>query len=215
MERSNNNSYPKTRQKSHRSQLLPTNFTDEHNVLANGKGSKASPKMVSREVSSMSLHHQIPKRIPATPFHLRSLNQPRNRDYQQRLPAVCLDKVYHILWRYRSLKLLQMHEIKNDNFNFIKNFPHTRTIQVRLVNDFSSSRIIEKGVPQGSVLSVSLFLIAINDVMTNSSDQVKEFLFPDELTIIYRGRNPHIVQTLLQNSLQKWSLNTGFMFLGS
>ena len=114
---------------------------------------------------------------------------------QQKLTAVCLDieKVYHIVWRYRSLKLLQMHEIKNNTFNFIKNFPHTRTIQVRLANHLPSSRIIENSVLQGSVLSVSLFLIAINDVMTNSSKQVKGYLFPDELTIICRRRNPLIV----------------------
>ena len=118
---------------------------------------------------------------------------------QQKLTAVCLDieKVHHNVWRYRSLKLLQTHGIKNNTFNFIKNFSHTRTIQVRLENHLSSSRIIENGVPQGSVLSVSLFLIAINDVMTNSSIQVKGTLFPDELTIICRGRNPLIVQTLL------------------
>ena len=111
---------------------------------------------------------------------------------QQKLTAVCLDieKVYHIVCRYRSLKLLQ-------NLQLHQNFPHTRTIQVRLANHLSSSRIIENGVPQGSVLSVSLFLIAINDVMTNTSNQVKGYLFPDELTIICRGRNPLIVQTLL------------------
>ena len=51
--------------------------------------------------------------------------------------------------------------------------------------------------------------------MTNSFNQVTGFFFPHELTIICRGRNPHIVQTLLENSLQKWSLNTGFMFFGS
>ena len=118
---------------------------------------------------------------------------------QQKLTAVCLDieKVYHIVWRYRSFKLLQMHGIKSNTFNFTKNYPHTRTIQVRLANHLSSSRIIENGVPQESVLSASLFLRAINYVMTNSSNQVKGFLFPDELTIICRGRNPLIVQTLL------------------
>ena len=45
---------------------------------------------------------------------------------QQKLTAVCLDieKVYHIVWRQRSLKRLQMHGTRNDTFNFIKNFPH-------------------------------------------------------------------------------------------
>ena len=177
--------------------MLPANFTDEHNVLANGKDNKPSPTAVSREVSSISLDHQIPMRLPATPF-LRSLNPETEIQEifanQQKLTAVCLDieKVYHIVWTYRSLKLLQMYGIKNNTFNFIKNFPHTRTVQVRVANHLSSSRIIEN-VPQGSVLSVSLFLIAINDVMTNSSKQVKGYLFPDELTIICRGRNPLIV----------------------
>ena len=82
-----------------------------------------------------------------------------------------------------------MQGIKNNIFNFIKNFLHTRTIQVKIAYHLSSSRIIENSVPQESVLSVSLFLIAINDVMTNLSNLVKGFLFVDDLTIICRGRN--------------------------
>ena len=77
----------------------------------------------------------------------------------------------------------------------------------------SLSRTIENNVPQGSVLSVSLFFIAINDVMTNLSlNPVKEFLFADDLTIICRGENQRTAQTLLQNSknnrLSKPQLNT-------
>ena len=138
---------------------------------------------------------------------------------QQQLTAACLDieKAYNMVWRYRILKILQMHGIKNNIFNFIKNFLHTWTIQVRIANHLSSSRIIENGVPQRSVLSISLLLLAINDVMTNLFNLVKGFLFADDFAIC-KGRNPLTAQTLLQNSLnnlQKWSLNTGFKFSSS
>ena len=68
--------------------------------------------------------------------------------------------------------------------------PPYKAIQIRIANYLFSSRIIENGVPQESVLSVSLFLLAINDAMTNLSNLVKGFLFADDLTIICRGKNP-------------------------
>ena len=102
---------------------------------------------------------------------------------QQHLSAVCLDieKAYDMVWKHRILKILQKYGIINNIFNFIKNFLYSRTIQVRVAKSLSSPRTIENGVPQGSVLSVSLFLIAINYVMTNLSEPIKGFLFADDL----------------------------------
>ena len=156
-------------------------------------------------------HHLITKfqsgfrQFHSTYDHLINLDTEIQEAFanQQQLVALCFDieKAYNMVWRHRILKILQMHGIKNSIFNFIKNFLHTRTIQVRIANHLSSPRIIENGVLQGSVLSVSLFLLAINDVMTNLSNPVKRFLFADDFTIICRGRNPLIAQTLLQNGL--------------
>ena len=110
---------------------------------------------------------------------------------KQHVIAVCLDieNVYDMVWRSRILKVLQ-------NLNFISNFLSTRVIEVR-VNTFSPPKILENGVSQGSVLSVSIFLIAINDIFVFITNSVMGLLFADDLTLVCKGKNPHTTQILL------------------
>ncbi|XP_076620013.1 uncharacterized protein LOC143341179 [Colletes latitarsis] len=135
----------------------------------------------------------------------------------QYVTAVCLDieKAYDMVWRNRILRILQNFGLYGNILNFISNFLSIRTIQVRANNVLSTTKILENGVPQGSVLSVSLFLIAINDILDNIPIPVKGLLFADDLTLLCKGRNLHTIQIQLQEALdklQKWSLSTGFKF---
>ncbi|XP_078051512.1 uncharacterized protein LOC144477652 [Augochlora pura] len=100
-------------------------------------------------------------------------------------------------WRNRIVIILQKHGLKGNILIFLTK----RLIQVRTNNTLSTTKIVENGVPQGSVLSVSLFLIAINDILDSVSNPVKGLLYADDLTLICRGTNPHIIQTLLQETL--------------
>ena len=49
-------------------------------------------------------------------------------------------------------------------FNFINSFLSRRTFQVRLGSSLSTTKTLENGIPQSSVLSLILFTIAINDL---------------------------------------------------
>ena len=82
------------------------------------------------------------------------------------LLAVCLDleKAYDLVWRKRILQILTQHNITGNIFHFIKNFLTNRNIKVRVKNQLSDEIQIDNGVPQGSVISVTLFLLAINDI---------------------------------------------------
>ena len=98
---------------------------------------------------------------------------------------------------------------------FIKNFLQKRLIQVR-VNGFLSKQIIfENGVPQGSVLSVTLFLISFNDITGCIPRPIKKSIFADDLTIYCSGKDIKTIQKLVQsclNELQKWTNKKGFKF---
>ena len=48
--------------------------------------------------------------------------------------------------------------------NFISNFLHNRSFKVRVGSTFSDSHPQEMGVPQGSILSVTLFSVKINSI---------------------------------------------------
>lgn len=47
---------------------------------------------------------------------------------------------------------------------FIKNFLSYRTFRVRVNGNLSTKQCQENGTPQGSVISPTLFLIAINNI---------------------------------------------------
>lgn len=91
-------------------------------------------------------------------------------------------------------------------FIFLNNFLKNRTIQVKAHNEFSATYQIENGVPQGSVISVTMFLTAINDIFNN---------IPNDCYIYCSGNNIRTTTEILQislNSLQNWSKETDFIF---
>lgn len=92
-----------------------------------------------------------------------------------------------------------------------------RTFKTIIGNIKSRSFTQENGVPQGSVLSVTLFLIAINTISTvlKPNGRVKFIMFANDSAIYISGPNIVVTHRLLQktiNEIHKWSLSTGFTF---
>lgn len=134
--------------------------------------------------------------------------------------SYCIDikKAFEMVWRERVITLLQNASIDGHMLEFIKNFLRERFIQVKANGILSTCLPIKNGVPQGPVLSVTLFLVAINDIVKNINLPVKCCLFADDLTIFCTGKNYKITQEILQkslNKLQTWSTTTGFNFSAS
>ena len=86
-------------------------------------------------------------------------------------------------------------------FSFIKNFLTNRTIQDRVGNEISSSRLLQNGTAQGSVISPLLFLLMINDL----PDNVESSLFADDSCIFKSGRNLDVILKAIQDNLNKVS----------
>jgi len=61
----------------------------------------------------------------------------------------------------------------------------------------------EIGVPQGSILSVTLFALKINSIVKILSPGVECFLYVDDLLMCYHSRFIHIIGRHLQRSLNK------------
>jgi len=49
-------------------------------------------------------------------------------------------------------------------FQFLQNFLKYLTIQIRYLTELSKLHQTENGFPQGTVISVTIFLLAINDI---------------------------------------------------
>jgi hypothetical protein len=59
------------------------------------------------------------------------------------------------------LKTVKTWKINGRLLGFTKNFMNDYTLRVAIGNTMSSFKNIENGVPQGAVLSVTLFLVAM------------------------------------------------------
>ena len=84
------------------------------------------------------------------------------------------------------------------------------------MNDTLSERKVqEMGVPRGSILSVTLFNITINDIMKCLNPVVDRSLYVDDFFIRYRSKNIHMIKCQLQQYLNKingWTIKNGFKF---
>ena len=88
-------------------------------------------------------------------------------------------------------------------------------IQVKLGGTISSPRVLVNGVPQGAVLSPTLFNVAINDIIDNITSPIRCGLFADDFYVALPCSNVSLGEHLLQetlNKLLKWSTENGFQF---
>ena len=104
------------------------------------------------------------------------------------------DKVPH----QRLLSKLKAYGIRSKMFDWIKNFLSGRKQRVAVRGSYSNWTDVISGVPQGSVLGPTLFIIYVNDL----PDYVQSFLglFADD-TKIYRPITSPIDISLLQQDL--------------
>ena len=120
------------------------------------------------------------------------------------------EKAYDMVWRKGVLYKLNQLGLDGNIFNWINAFLQDRSIQVRIGTTLSDNFTVENGLPQGSVLSPILFLIAINDL---APENVKYSLFADDTAIWKTGKNIKHIQKQIQRALdeiQDWCNRWGF-----
>ncbi|GBN27805.1 RNA-directed DNA polymerase from mobile element jockey [Araneus ventricosus] len=126
---------------------------------------------------------------------------------------VHIEKAYDRTWRYGILKDLYDFNLRGNLPIFIQKFLAFRKFQVRVGSELSDFYVQEEGVPQGSVLSVTLFNLKINNILNQIPQSVKAYLYVDDLYISCTGNHMNFIERQLQNavnSIQKWSIMNGF-----
>ena len=97
---------------------------------------------------------------------------------------------------------------------FIGKFLSDRTFQVHL-GTILSDKIFhqEEGVPQGAILSTTLFNVKINNLVKQVDPGFECSLYVDDFVIMYKSPTIDAIQRKLQytiNRLEKWTLQNGF-----
>jgi len=126
-----------------------------------------------------------------------------------------LCKAYDTAWRHGVMLKLKQYGIRGHLLFFMHNFLNNRSIRVRINEAMSSEKHTTEGIPQGSVLSCTCFLIAINDIVNNLPVSVHRAVYVDDLAIFVSGKRPDALKRQLQialNALESWTRKTGFSF---
>ena len=129
-----------------------------------------------------------------------------------------LEKAYDTAWRYGILKVLHNIGLRGELPLFIKAFLENRYFRVRIGNTLSDLKIQEEGVPQGSVLSVTLFALAINGIASVIPHDVMFTLFVDDLSLSFAAAKMSVAERKLQLTIDKvveWAAERGFRFSSS
>ena len=126
-----------------------------------------------------------------------------------------LEKAYDTCWKFHILQELKKFKMHGNLPIFVKNFLENRTVHVNAGKEKSDHFPLDMGIPQGSALSGTLFLIAINPILSKLSPQVYKSLFIDDCRISVSAYDLQSAKTNLQfalNQLQNWCCKTGFSF---
>ena len=126
-----------------------------------------------------------------------------------------LEKAYDTTWKYHILHQLRFLGINGNMAVFIQSFLSHRSFRVRVSSVISSSFTQFEGVPQGSVLSTTLFLIAVNDIVSTLPPGVRSSLYVDDLAIYSSGSSLPTLHALIQSAVSavsSWATSHGFRF---
>ena len=97
--------------------------------------------------------------------------------------------------------LFEIYGFRGNFLLFLESYLKDRKQFVDYNNEYSSLKLVDIGVPQGSVLGPRLFLLYINDlplVLKNGN----AVLFADDTTIVSSSKGPKFQQDL--NNVQEW-----------
>ncbi|XP_055633106.1 uncharacterized protein LOC129773517 [Toxorhynchites rutilus septentrionalis] len=96
-----------------------------------------------------------------------ALNAARAENLHTELDALHISKAYNRAWTPAILQQLNSWGIADHTIHFVKGFSSLRSFRVMIGNEKSREFAEETGVPQGSVLAVTLFLIKMNSIFEN------------------------------------------------
>ncbi|GBN39928.1 hypothetical protein AVEN_21763-1 [Araneus ventricosus] len=114
-----------------------------------------------------------------------------------------IEKAYDRTWRYGILLTLFNFGFRGNLPIFLRNFLSHRTFRVRMGNFYSNHFIQTEGVPQGSVLSVTLFIIHLSQILNFLPSYVHGSLYVDDLQISCQGSNMNMIERQLQHAVNK------------
>lgn len=122
-----------------------------------------------------------------------------------------LSKAFDTISHVKLIQKLEKIGITDKELNFFKSYLNGRKQQVKIQNTLSDQRSTDYGIPQGSVLGPTLFLLYINN-FCNLEIQGKIVSFADDTVLLFEDNNwPAVFKKAQRNIyfVKKWlDINT-------
>ncbi|KAK3877974.1 hypothetical protein Pcinc_017376 [Petrolisthes cinctipes] len=126
-----------------------------------------------------------------------------------------LEKAYDTTRQYGILQQLHLYGLRGRLPRFLKEFLSGRSFSVRVGTTHSASVAQEEGVPQGSVLCVTLFAVAINAIASSLPDGIANSIYVDDLAVWVAASRMPVAERRMQLALDRvsrWTGSHGFRF---
>jgi hypothetical protein len=104
---------------------------------------------------------------------------------------------YDMVWKRGILRTLKQWNVQGNMYHLVDNFLHNRSFRLRINDILSSEKDLQNGCPQGSVLSVTLFLSAINGINSAVSFPIQTSIYEDYLILYTKGTENHVQNALI------------------
>ena len=123
-----------------------------------------------------------------------------NKRYNSHAVFLDIEKAYDSVWIPALLFKLTKLKVSGPINNWLRNFLLNRTFAIRINNFTSSETAVARGVPQGGVLSPTLWLIYMHD-FPHPSPLIHTSLFADDIEFHTVSMSDRRAQTALQTYL--------------
>ena len=137
--------------------------------------------------------------------------------FKKKIPTIAvfydIEKAYDSTWKYPILEKLKDIGLKGQLPKFIQSFLSERKFKVKIDNSISEEQPQQNGIPQGSVLSCTLFHLAINNIVKDLSMFVKFSLYMDDFVVYYSAKALRVAArrvNMANKEIEKWEDTSGF-----
>lgn len=124
-----------------------------------------------------------------------------------------ITRAYDTAWRLPILKNLERWNVGGKMARFMKSFLEERSFRVAIGNSFSRNRTLDNGVPQGTILAVTSFLIRMTEVEQFINKEVQIKMYADDILLTASHENAATLRAWMRKAVfgvETWTTIHGF-----
>ena len=121
---------------------------------------------------------------------------------------VDMEKAFDKVWKDGLRYKLRENGVSDNMYKWISQYLYNRTARVCVEGEYSREKDLREGVPQGGVLSPTLFLVFINDIMKDMPKKIRGAIYADDLVLWCSEKNLNTARYRMQealNVLDRWT----------